>query len=266
MEKYIMEYDCVLIENMEKEMKDEVVISGDFDKRIKDICERKVVKKKQRSFRKAAASVAAMLVMVIGAGAIANAATGGKVIDLLVEIIGASVITDENRELIGKEVVSDGGIVVTGEPGVNFEESIEDRKVLESKLLAESHIVTKIDEKLLLPFSLDEFEVTDGVTPEIMMTNGAATVFYQGEYEGWNCDIGNKLIFEFGKYESEVVESQTLVIGYVLDGIMYDSREVFRELDGKYELEIEKEGEYHIYMISAASDYLTLKEGKIRIK
>lgn len=96
------------------------------------------------------------------------------------------------------------------------------------------------------------------------MPNGSAVIFTQEKLNGWTCKVGDKLIYEFEKYESNVSSLQTIIIGYVLNGILYPGEE-FKELSGTYQFEIVEEGGYHIYIISATSDYLALKQGTINI-
>ena len=45
---------------------------------------------------------------------------------------------------------------------------------------------------------------------------------------------------------------------------MYDG-ESFGSLSGSYELKVREGGEYNLYIISATSDYLTLKQGTINL-
>lgn len=271
MKEYIMEYDKVLIAKTENEINSELEISIEFEQKIKKMCDREKgnMKKKKtpvyKSMCKYVASVAILLISVIGIGVITNAATDGKVVAFLEKMTGASMVNDENRMLIGTEVVDDGAFVINGEMEEELGTDDVDRVNLKEQLIAGSHIVNEIDKNMLLPFSIEEIKVIEGVTPEIIMTNGAAVVFYQDDYNGWQCKAGDKLIFDFSKYESAITEEQTFVIGYVLDGVMYNSSEAFRSMEGRYELQIEKDGEYFVYLISATSDYLTMKEGEIRV-
>ena len=117
---------------------------------------------------------------------------------------------------------------------------------------------------LFLYLSITNFETINGISPEIIMPNGSAVIFTQEKLNGWTCQVGDKLIYEFEKYESNVSSLQTIIIGYVLNGILYPGEE-FKELSGTYQFEIVEEGDYHIYVISAASDYLALKKGTINI-
>lgn len=65
-------------------------------------------------------------------------------------------------------------------------------------------------------------------------------------------------------YILKIARNQALVIGYIKDGVMYDG-ESFGSLSGSYELKVREGGEYNLYIISATSDYLTLKQGTINL-
>ena len=119
-------------------------------------------------------------------------------------------------------------------------------------------------DSIVLPDSVSEFEVTNNTIPEIIMTNGSMAIFYQNDYEGWNCKEGDVLSFSFEKYVSEVTPNQTIVVGYILDGVLYDGV-AFKNIEDRFELAITESGEYNIYVISATSDYLALKQGLIEI-
>lgn len=269
MKAYIKEYDKVLIEKNESETNYDYDISEAFNQRIKMMCDNEnlrntfLKRKRGMKYRSLVASFVVAILTTVTTGVVVNAATDGKIVDMMTKWFGAQVVNDENRAFIGKEVIVDINDVVIVNPE-------EEEKIAESGnkelVLRNSHIVKCIDSEMVQPSSIDEFPVIDGMIPEVIMTNGAAVIFYHGNYKGWKCDVGDKLIFDFSKYESEVVEEQALVLGYVLDGVMYNSEEVFRKVDGRYEFSIESAGEYYIYVISATSDYLTLREGEIKVE
>lgn len=182
----------------------------------------------------------------------------------------AEVIDDKNRDLIGAEVsdpsipekVEFTDIRDADQPDKlkgNAAEFEEERKMPENNV-----VKTLEDETMIYPASISEFETTDGKTPEIIMPNGSAAIFMQRESKGWQCEPGDTLSYEFEKYESDVSDSQSVVIGYILNGTMYEG-EVFRELDGTYQVDIAEEGEYYIYVISATSDYVAFQQGTIGV-
>lgn len=191
------------------------------------------------------ATAMAVSIILFTTGGIANAATGEKLVQWINGLFGAELVTDENEGLIGKEVIDNS------EPEVTHGE--------------ESHIIKSVaDDNIVLPLSVSEFKVENDTTPEIIMTNGSMAVFYLEDYAGWNCKAGDILTFSFEKYESDAVSNQALVIGYIKDGVMYDG-ESFGSLSGSYELKVREGGEYNLYIISATSDYLTLKQGTINL-
>lgn len=204
------------------------------------------------------ATVMAVSIILFTTGGIVNAATGGKLVQWINGLFGAELVTDENEGLIGKEVIDNS------EPEVTHGEESNIENVGGSSI-TESHIIKSIaDDNIVLPLSVSEFKVENDTTPEIIMTNGSMAVFYLEDYAGWNCKAGDVLTFSLEKYESEVVSNQVLVIGYIRDGVMYDG-ESFGSLSGSYELKVREEGEYNLYVISATSDYLTLKQGTINL-
>lgn len=87
-------------------------------------------------------------------------------------------------------------------------------------------------------------------------------IFTQKDGEGWFCQPGDRLDYTFEKYPSSVVEEQSMAIGIIKDGVLYES-DAISDLSGHYSVDIEEAGEYYIYLIGASSDYLALKEGSI---
>lgn len=204
------------------------------------------------------ATAMAVSIILFTAGGIANAATGEKLVQWINGLFGAELVTDENEGLIGKEVIDNS------EPEVTHGEE-SDIGNAEGRAITESHIIKSVaDDNIVLPLSVSEFKVENDTTPEIIMTNGSMAVFYLEDYAGWNCKAGDILTFSFEKYESDAVSNQALVIGYIKDGVMYDG-ESFGSLSGSYELKVREGGEYNLYIISATSDYLTLKQGTINL-
>lgn len=204
------------------------------------------------------ATAMAVSIILFTTGGIANAATGEKLVQWINGLFGAELVTDENEGLIGKEVIDNS------EPEVTHGEE-SDIGNAEGRAITESHIIKSVaDDNIVLPLSVSEFKVENDTTPEIIMTNGSMAVFYLEDYAGWNCKAGDILTFSFEKYESDAVSNQALVIGYIKDGVMYDG-ESFGSLSGSYELKVREGGEYNLYIISATSDYLTLKQGTINL-
>lgn len=269
MRSYISDYDKALLSKCEQESKQNFIITEEFEQRIYELCKREEKKRKEIRFSKnnlwfrKVAVVLIMFVTVISAGAVTNASTDGKVIELLGGLLGAIVVNDETRELVGKEIVDNNVTIVRGE---DEEHMSVDSVELANQLIKQSHIIEDFEEKVILPVSIHEFEMSGEKVPEVIMTNGVAAVFHKKNYEGWKCRVGDRIVFDFRKYKSGTTDNQALIVGYIRDGVMYHSENAFAKLRGRYELEIKEDGEYHIYIISATSDYLTLQEGRIKVE
>lgn len=174
-------------------------------------------------------------------------------------LTNVEIINSQNSHLIGKEVHDDATLTAFSPNYLpNGDEKINGFPI-------NSIIKSTKDDSIILPTDFSVFEIKENVTPEIIMTNGSAAIFIPENSTGWSCERGDTLIFDFEKYKSEVVNAQTMIIGYAADGVMYQGK-TYKELGGRYELNIEKEGVYSVYIISATSDYLSLKSGSISIK
>ena len=165
----------------------------------------------------------------------------------------AALVDDENRMLVGKEVQDDTPL--TAMKGMQEKTAVLNNISVDKKELLFADGVVK-------PATITSFETEGGTVPEVIIPNGSAAIFGQTSGDGWLCADGDELIYQFQKYPSEVDVAQTLVVGYVLDGKMYPG-EKFLNVDGEYRCEVKEAGEYFIYVINAASDPLTLKNGNI---
>ncbi|MCD7839670.1 MAG: hypothetical protein LUG46_03470 [Erysipelotrichaceae bacterium] len=174
-------------------------------------------------------------------------------------LTNAEVINSQNSHLIGKEVYDDTTLTAFSPNYLpNGDENINGFPI-------NSVIKSTKDDSITLPTDFSVFEIKENATPEIIMPNGSAAIFIPENSTGCSCERGDTLILDFEKYKSEVVDAQTMVIGYAAYGVMYQGK-TYKELSGRYELNIEEEGVYSVYIISATSDYLSLKSGSISIK
>lgn len=169
----------------------------------------------------------------------------------------AELIDSKNKSLIGTEVSDDSSLEKTKKSSKEFDN--------ESNIkFPKNNVVKKLATTTLPPTSITNFESINNISPEVIMPNGSAALFTQKDSKGWTCKVGDRLIYEFKKYKSDVNNEQTMIIGYILNGELYPGEEV-KKLEGTYQLDIKENGDYYIYIINAASDYLTLKEGSISI-
>lgn len=170
------------------------------------------------------------------------------------ELNGFDYITDKNKSLIHSEVIQ-----------LNDASS----KPINNQKFPINRIITNIDDAIKMPPSIiNEFASTEEddkfITPEIIGTNGSMAIFTQEDNSGWILDKGQVLNLNFTKYESDAINKQSIVVGYIFNGKMIQG-EKFPDLSGNYKLKVEQPGEYYIYIINASSDYIALKQGNISI-
>ena len=189
---------------------------------------------------------------------------------------GAALITDENRDLVGKEmhnltasVYDKDGNLVSG-PGLAPEPT------LEAVIIKDIEPAAGTNEPFPLPHSVTHFAVKENgnscTTPEIIFDNGVMVIFTKEDGSGWHLKKGETLVFESTEYPSEINavtpdKGQCVGFYYVFNNtLMRKSDTSLRELDLKYELTAEQDGEYYICLIGASSDPISLMEGKIYVR
>lgn len=167
----------------------------------------------------------------------------------------AQLIDDSNRDCIGKEI-----IINEPSDGMTITKAEESPPACEPPAMPENRLVERSE--TLIPSSITEFPVSDGVTPEIIMPNGAVAIFTQEDGNGWSCAVGDTLTVQFEKYPSEVSTEQPVKVGYINDGVMHEGM-VYRGLEGEYSIRIQETGDFYLYFMSGTSDYLSFKPGTI---
>lgn len=179
--------------------------------------------------------------------------------DILTSMNHATLIDDENEKFIGKEVHDNSQLESSkgflGKQGAGNTASND---------VVKNAVVELFADGVIKPINITNFQTKDNMTPEVIIPNGSAATFGQTNSTGWMCNAGDELVYQFDKYPSESTDQQTLVVGYVLDDVMYPG-EKFIEMNGEYRFKVEKTGEYFIYLLNGASDPLSLKGGNIHI-
>lgn len=174
----------------------------------------------------------------------------------------AELITDNNRGLIGT-VITNTETAEAHSPDYN--ESNEQGEEA-TATIPENTIITDVKENVLIPAVITVFIAEDNTTPEVIMPNGSCAVFAPSVgAKGWICQKGDVLHFAFEKYTSEVSNEQPMVVGVVYNGTMLEG-ETINDMQGEYVYTADDQGSYAVYVISATSDYLSLKEGEVSIK
>ena len=160
----------------------------------------------------------------------------------------AELITDNNRGLIGT-VITNTETAEAHSPDYN--ESNEQGEEA-TPTIPENTIITDVKENVLIPAAITVFIAEDNTTPEVIMPNGSCAVFAPSVgAKGWICQKGDVLHFAFEK----VVYNGTMLEG-----------ETINDMQGEYVYTADDQGSYAVYVISATSDYLSLKEGEVSIK
>lgn len=171
------------------------------------------------------------------------------------DIVKNSVLNEENVHLIGERIVEE------------CEDINEKNEYDFDSIMKTTSIVESIAVDGMLPSSFVEIQIENMDelnVPGQIMVNNSVSILTKNDQTGWNLQEGNVIEFEFEKYESKVIKDQKLLIGYIIDGKMKEY-EIFDSLYGIYTHEVEEPGEYYIYLMSASSDYLSIKDSTFRI-
>jgi len=185
-------------------------------------------------------------------------------------LMHSAVVDDSNRSLIGTEIITKNYIIYKNGTYTNAEGEVIDldklRKAQEG--IPENRIINEIQIDNYSPSSIIEVIIDKAgknsySTPEIILVNNSACILTKEDGSGWILDKGDILEYNFQKYKSSVVNQQNLIIGYVKDGVMYPGESYYQQLKDTYALKAQDKGEYFIYLLSASSDYLTLKQGEL---
>lgn len=176
------------------------------------------------------------------------------------------LITGNNRHKIGKEILSQAAPEVSNENDF-YPLSVDGLESCVADIeIPENPFYTSIASSLCHPGnSVQEIVTHDNMVPEIIIPNGAVGVFSKGDLSGWSCNAGCILSWSFEKYPMDSGIAQTLGVGYIKDGIMYEMEAFKESLDGTYHLSVQEDGIYHIYVIGLSSDPISLKGSDIQM-
>lgn len=212
--------------------------------------------KKMSSKKKWILLVAAVFLMT---GGLAFASSDG----------GARLIDEFNRYLIGK-VEKGTGIIYENEDSLI--ESVE-KNQMNYDVYKTSSVIKVVEKGMMPPKSVMEFETicSEGkfITPEVMFSNGDFVIFTNTDNNGWYLEEGDLLGIEVNEYKSEVNDGagQSIVYYLIVNGVlMKDSVYAGNTLEQRFELNIEKDGEYLICLGCNSSDRISLKEGNIYVR
>jgi hypothetical protein len=189
---------------------------------------------------------------------------------IYLKLTHSAVVDDLNKSLIGTEIIENNYIIYKNGIYTNAEGEVIDldklRKAQEG--IPENRIIKEVQIDNYSPSSIIEVIIDKAgknsySTPEIILTNNSVCTLTKEDGSGWNLEKGDTLEFRFEKYKSSVVNQQNLIIGYVKDGVMYQGESYYQQFTASYFLKAQEKGDYFIYLLSASSDYLTLKQGEV---
>lgn len=182
----------------------------------------------------------------------------------------STLIDDSNRSLIGTEI-HDSSYIICKDGVYNNEKGEEiniDKLEKPGNGFPESRIVKSSKITNFIPSSIVEFPTEEStgifISPEIILVNNSLCILTKDSGNGWELSENDMITYSFEKYGSDLIDNQTLIVGYIKDGVMYEG-EAFDDLVGEYNFSPSESGKYYLYLLSASSDYLSLKKGGLEI-
>lgn len=227
-------------------------------------------RKRKHSFNKKKRNLIKFLIAAILVLAMSSACFALRKRDL-VKNGGAELISEYNRDLIGKDSIK--------EPAVSGDEigvgSLEARRSvsLEGDYQWNSRRIKEVPENVFVPKTIIEFEASRtgarDITPEIIFTNDVMVIFTREDGAGWQLKKGESLTFEAEQYPLERNNGedigQWIEYRFIGNGELsadsYTSNERFQ----RYTFTADEDGEYYIALRCAGTEPLALKEGEIKI-
>lgn len=148
-----------------------------------------------------------------------------------------------------------------GNAADNMDELIEDKSAV-------SRLVTTIEDEILSPKSYTEIKPQNikgksTIYPEITMLNNEVYILTESDGSGWKLKKDESFVYGYERAENKLVENQTLVIGVIKDGVLKEGI-TFRSKDGVFTFTAEEDGEYFLYLLSASTEYQTIREGIVK--
>ena len=177
------------------------------------------------------------------------------------------LISEENQHRIGKEEVN------TGSSGTVVFDVNEDALFPQNSgcdldtVIPENRIVHSLaDDSITIGVEIQEISVIEGgITPGMIVPNGVTGILTQEDGSGWKCKKGDSIAWTVEKYPLETGVEQSIIIGIIKDGVLYEGQVFTDSLEANYNFDVAEDGNYYIYFISAAADPLSLKEGDITL-
>ena len=184
----------------------------------------------------------------------------------------SSVVTDENRYLVGTQAEDDYYIIIdddgTCTDSFGNKGTVEDIISL-NELPYVSDIVKEIDDPVIKPSSFTEIRGErhfgrSNVYPPTILVNNSICILTDETGEGWYLDKGDTVNVEITEDNIVGQRKQNMIIGCIQDGVLKPGVQL-KDISDGYKLTANVSGIYYIYLLSASSDYLTLESISVRV-
>lgn len=178
----------------------------------------------------------------------------------------SSVVTDENRYLVGTQTEDEYYIIIDDDGTCT--DSFGNKGTVEeiislNELPYTSDIVKEIDDPVIKPSSFAEIRSErhfgrSYAYPPIILVNNSPCILTDDNGEGWYLDEGDTINVEITEDKIVGLRKQNMIIGCIQDGVLKSGVQL-KEISDGYKLTAKDSGTYYIYLLSASSDYLTLE-------
>jgi len=252
--------DETFIENLCWEIDNEVYVSNND---IKKLVREKIQPQHRVLPKRLTLLVACCLIILIAVPVCAG---------IILKLNDSTKVNKYNEQFIGTEVKDDYYIIYSNGEYVDSNGVVLNKEELMegNDALANNRIVNEIQETVICPSSFVEIARVNNkenvsTFPQMILVNDSVCILTKKDGTGWEMKSGDLVSFSFSKIQSEVIDEQNLIIGYIKDGLLCEG-ESFREKDGQFSLRIQESGEYYIYLRSASSDYLSLEKSILSVE
>ena len=204
---------------------------------------------------------------------------------VLRNIRGTVRITEENRDLVGKELYTATTEAPTEEEMENRGEMIPDSSWYMTDEEASEQTEGIIQEigtdadgnpclqksTVITPVPLKKSEEGERwIIESLLSNNGDITVFTKENGDGWYLEAGEVLTIHYridpsATASGDVNNGEQMSIGYIRDHVFYDYQQHRKAKEFTYTLTAPAEGTYYLYNRNCCAGYIYLTEGTIEL-
>lgn len=202
---------------------------------------------------------------------------------VLKNIRGTVRITEENRELVGKELYT----ATTEEPAEKEEEDRGEMISIESQYMTNEEATEQtggiiqeigagddgnpclLKSTVITPVPLEESrEGEKWLIESLLSNNGDVTVFTKENGDGWYLEAGQTLTIRYcidpsAVDSGDVNDGEQMSIGYIFNHVFYNYQQHRKAKEFTYTLTAPEPGIYYLYNQNCCAGYIYLTEGTI---